>query len=152
MTIGVKMKTSENGKSELKKREGCKLIAYLCAAGAPTIGTGHTKGVKIGDVITQEQADRYLADDLIKFEYEVNRLVKVHLTQNQFDAIISLVFNIGASAFATSTLLRKLNAGDFRGASEQFLVWNKITVNGVRQVSNGLSKRRQEEKEQFDRD
>ncbi|MWP61063.1 lysozyme [Gilliamella sp. Pas-s25] len=145
------MKISINGKSKLKSFEGLRLIAYQCSAGVWTIGWGHTTGVKEGDKITIGQAEIFLTGDLVQFENAVNKLVKVPINQNQFDALILLIFNIGITAFTGSTLLRKLNAGDYSGASNQFLVWNKIRVNGVKKPSLGLTQRRQAEKELFDR-
>lgn len=147
----LKMKISCNGKSKLKSFEGLRLVAYQCAAGVWTIGWGHTSGVKEGNKITVGQAELFLTSDLIPFENAINRLVKVTITQNQFDALICLIFNIGITAFTNSTLLKKLNAGDYAGASNQFLVWNKITLNGIKKPSLGLTQRRQSEKELFDR-
>lgn len=144
------MKTSNNGKSILKNFEGVHLTAYQCQAGIWTIGWGHTNGVKRGDQITISQAEKFLNADLIYFENAVNQLVRVELNQNQFDALICLVFNIGITKFSTSTLLKKLNSGDYAGASNQFLVWNKITVNNEQQISNGLVSRRKTEKLLFD--
>lgn len=118
------------------------LTAYQDSKGIWTIGVGHIKGVSHGMTCTMAQAMAWLDEDLDEAESAVCRLVTVPLTTNQFDALVSLVFNIGTEAFAKSTLLRKLNAGDFQGASAQFSVWNKITLNGVLVVSNGLSNRR----------
>lgn len=146
------MKTSNNGKSILKNYEGLRLIAYQCQACVWTIGWGHTNGVKKGDQITITQAEHLLDDDLIYYENHINKVVRVALNQNQFDALICLIFNIGITAFTNSTLLRKLNAGDYSGASNQFLLWDKITINGVKQVSPGLAHRRQSEKMLFDKE
>ncbi len=77
------------------------------------------------------------------------KLVKVVISQNQFDSITSLVYNVGQGNFATSTLLRLLNNMEYNAAAEQFLVWNKVRINGVLQESNGLAKRRKEESELF---
>lgn len=145
------MKTSINGKSKLKSFEGLRLIAYQCSAGIWTIGWGHTSGVKEGDKITAGQAEIFLTGDLVQFENALNKLIRVPVNQNQFDALICLIFNIGITAFTTSTLLKKLNAGDYKGASDQFLQWNKITINGVKKPALGLIQRRQLEKELFDR-
>lgn len=145
------MRTSVNGKSKIKAYEGLRLEAYRCSANVWTIGWGHTEGVKDGDRITIGQAELFLTGDLVQYEKALNNLVKVPLNQNQFDALISLIFNIGITAFKNSTLLRKLNTNDYVGASEQFLVWNKITLNGIKKTSQGLSNRRQAEKELFDR-
>jgi lysozyme len=79
----------------------------------------------------------------------VKRLVKVPISQNQFDAITSLVYNIGQTAFAHSTLLKLLNNMDYDGTAKQFLAWNKVQINGIYKASDGLSKRRKEESELF---
>lgn len=154
------MKTSENGKQLIKTSEGLRLQSYPDPAtgGLPvTIGFGSTrikgKPIKLGLTITKEQAEEYLADDLVPFEQAVNSLVKVKLTQNQFDALISFVYNVGADidtdniaeGLGDSTLLKKLNAGDYKGAADQFLKWDK--ANG--KVMKGLTIRRQAERALF---
>lgn len=140
------MTTSDAGIQLIKKYEGCCLDAYLCPAKVPTIGYGHTEGVKLGMRITQEQADSLLKGDLVSREAAVRRLVRVPVTQGQFDALVSFVYNIGTGAFERSTLLKKLNAGDTRGASAQFAVWNKA---GGKELP-GLTKRRAAERALFD--
>lgn len=140
------MTTSDAGIQLIKKYEGCCLDAYLCPAKVPTIGYGHTEGVKLGMRITQEQADSLLKGDLVSREAAVRRLVRVPVTQGQFDALVSFVYNIGTGAFEKSTLLKKLNAGDTRGASAQFAVWNKA---GGKELP-GLTKRRAAERALFD--
>ena len=130
--------------------EGCYLQAYLCPANVWTIGIGTTiypNGVKVkkGDKCTLEQAHEYLAHDMIEFEKTVNDSVKVPLSQNQFDALVSLTYNIGSAAFKNSTLLKKLNAKDFTGAADQFLVWNR----GGGKVLKGLVRRREAERALF---
>ena len=124
--------------------------AYLCPAKVWTIGIGTTvypNGLKVkkGDKCTQEQALEYLQHDLKSFEKTVNDSVKVDLTQNQFDALVSLTYNIGSTAFKNSTLLKKLNAKDYAGAADQFLVWNK----GGGKVLKGLVRRRDAERALF---
>ena len=144
------MSTSQNGINLISSFEGCELKAYLCPAKVWTIGFGTTvypNGVKVkkGDSCTLEQAKQFKAHDLKRFEKTVNDLVKVPLTQNQFDALVSLAYNIGTGAFEKSTLLKKLNAGDYQGAADQFTVWNK----GGGKVLQGLVNRRAKEKEVF---
>lgn len=130
----------------IKKSEGLRLEAYLPTPNdVPTIGYGHTKGVKMGQRITAKQAEQFLLEDVAWASDAVNRLVKVNLTQNQFDALVSFVFNVGATAFAGSTLLRLLNAGDYKGAADQFLRWNKQAG----KVLKGLDTRRKEERALF---
>jgi lysozyme len=136
---------SEYGKSILKARESLRLKAYLDGGGVPTDGWGHTKGVKLGDVITLEQAEEFLAQDLYDFELAINRLVYVDINQNQYDALVCLVFNIGINAFQNSTLRRKLNTGDVYGAADQFDAW--VFDNGKR--VHGLELRRKIEKTLF---
>jgi lysozyme len=124
------MKTSANGIKAIKLSEGTKLKAYDDGGGVWTIATGtiqYPNGtpVKKGDVITQAQADQYLAFDLKRIEDDVNRLVKVPLTQNQFDALVSFTFNLGIKNLSESKLLKKLNAGDYAGASNEFPKWKK---------------------------
>lgn len=105
------MNISKNGIDFIKKEEGLVLNAYLCPANVWTIGYGHTNGVKKGDKITEEQAEDFLVNDLLYSERVVNKMVKVKLNQNQYDALVSFVFNVGSGSFINSTLLKKLNAG-----------------------------------------
>ena len=145
------MRISENGIEFIRQLEGEKLTAYRDIVGIWTIGVGHTgfvdgKPVARGMAITKEKSKEILTADLKRFESEVNDAVKVTLTQNQFDALVSLAFNIGEGAFARSTLVNKLNAGDKKGAAEQFLVWK----NAGGRVSQGLLNRRQKEKAMFE--
>ena len=134
----------------IKEHEGLRLVAYLDSVGVWTIGYGDTgPDVVKGLVITKEQAENRLRKRLVEFEGYINRAVKVKLTQNQFDALVSLVYNIGPTNFNTSTLLKKLNAGDYAGAADQFLVWNKGRVNGKLQVIDGLTNRRKKERLAF---
>lgn len=139
------MRTSNKGIDLIKKFEGCKLKAYKCPAGVWTIGYGHTKGVKKGDTCTNEQAIDFLKEDLRVFECAINDLVKVKLNQNQFDAIVSFVYNVGSSAFQDSTMRKFINAGHFPLAAGQFDRW--VYAKGVK--LNGLVKRRAAEKELF---
>ncbi|MGK2911215.1 MAG: lysozyme [Sphingobium sp.] len=117
--------------------EGERLKAYVCPAGVLTIGVGSTgPHVKRGMTITHEQSQQLLSKDLVRFEKAVNRLGG--MTQSQFDAMVSLAFNIGEGAFAKSTLVRKHLARDFAGAAAEFSKWNK----GGGKVLAGLVKRR----------
>ena len=130
----------------IKKHEGLRLEAYLPTPNDVwTIGYGHTHTTKKGMKITEAQAEKLLYRDLPWAENAVNTLVKVPLTQNQFDALVSFVFNVGEGAFARSTLLRFLNMGDYTNAAGQFLRWNKQKG----RVLNGLTRRRREEMELF---
>lgn len=120
------MKTSAAGVAAIRGYEGSRAHAYQDVAGVWTIGVGHTgPDVHPESQWTQEQIDEALARDLTRFEMAVNTVVKVTLSQGQFDALVSLCFNIGAAAFAKSTLVRLLNQGDYRAAGCQFVVWNR---------------------------
>lgn len=137
------MKTGEAGIALIKEFEGCHLTAYLCPAGVWTIGYGHTQGVHKGQHITQDQADAFLHDDLSTFEQEVSRLLgSAPTTQNRFDAMVSLTYNIGGGAFARSSVLRLHKAGHYDQAAEAFIMWTRA---GHR-VLPGLVRRRAAER------
>ncbi|RAY45884.1 lysozyme [Enterobacter kobei] len=144
------MQTSDKGIALIKQFEGCKLTAYQDSVGVWTIGYGWTKPVdgkpiRAGMTIKQETAERLLKTGLVSYENDVSRLVKVDLTQGQFDALVSFTYNLGARSLLTSTLLRKLNAGDYAGAADEFLRWNKAGG----KVLNGLTRRREAERALF---
>ena len=138
-------KISENGINLIKSFEGLRLSAYKCSAGVLTIGYGHTGNVKPFDVVSEKQAEDILKNDLMKFEKVINDSVSAELNQNQFDALVSFVFNIGAAAFKKSTMLKFLNANHFPLAAGQFDRW--VYIKGEK--SNGLINRRKKEKELF---
>ena len=129
----------------IKEFEGCKLKAYKCPAGVWTIGYGHTDGVKEGDEITQQEADRLLADDVHSFSAGVQRLVTSDINRNQLGALTSFAFNVGLGNLRHSTLLRLVNKGDFVGAANQFSRWNKAGG----KVLAGLTRRREAERKLF---
>ncbi len=129
----------------VKSCEGCRLQAYLCPAGKWTIGYGSTREVPAGLVITQDEADARLAQDLDAAAADVARLVHVPLTQGQLDALVSFVFNVGAGKFADSTMLKHLNAGDYEGAGFEFERW---VFSGGQRLP-GLVARRKREAELF---
>lgn len=144
------MKTSPAGRAAIMQREGVRLTAYRDSVGILTIGCGHTSAagppkVAAGLTITRAQCDEILSRDLGQFEAAVARAVKVPLNQAEFDALVSLAFNIGGGAFARSTVVRKLNAGDRAGAANAFLAWNKAAG----RVLSGLTARRSAERAQF---
>lgn len=147
------MYISKKGLDLIKEFEGLRLKAYLCPAGVWTIGYGHTKGVYPGMTITQELADKFLIDDVWNFEREVESLVKVPVTQGQFDALVCFAFNVGsdidedtvAEGLGDSTLLRLLNRRDFAGAANEFPKWNKSRG----RVISGLTRRRAAERSLF---
>lgn len=142
------MNISPNGIALISTFEQLRESAYPDpgTGGAPwTLGYGHTAGVKEGDTCNPDQALAWLQNDAQGAAACVNAATKVILTQNQFDALASLVFNIGCHNFDGSGLLKTLNAGDYQGASRHFSAWNK--ANGT--ILAGLSRRRQAEMELF---
>ena len=144
------MQTSDKGIALIKEFESCKLTAYQDSVGVWTIGYGWTqpvdgKPIRAGMTIKQETAERLLKTGLVSYESDVSRLVKVALTQGQFDALVSFTYNLGARSLSTSTLLRKLNASDYSGAADEFLRWNKAGG----KVLNGLTRRREAERALF---
>lgn len=142
------MKISETGLNLIKSFEGLELKAYPDpgTGGEPiTIGYGHTGGVKLGDVITKDEADELLKLDVFKFEECVNDSVEVEMTQGMFDALVSFAYNCGCSALKSSTLLRLLNQGNKEGAAQQFGRWNKAAG----KVLPGLTRRREAERQLF---
>ena len=134
-----------HGLDLIKEFEGLRLTAYLCSAKVWTIGYGHTKGVKRGDTCTQAEADAFLVKDVGWVLAAVQGAVKVPLTAGQRAALHSFVFNCGAGAFRSSTLLRKLNQGEYNNAAEEFLRWNKAGG----KVIKGLVRRRAAERKVF---
>ena len=139
------MKTGTKGLDLIKFFEGLELEAYKCPAGVWTIGYGHTKGVQDGDKISAIKANEMLANELAEYENYVNSYVTVELNQDQFDAMVSWVYNLGGGNLKASTLLQVLNAADYDGVPAQMLRWNKA---GGR-VLEGLTKRRQAEADLF---
>lgn len=130
----------------IKESEGLRLKAYLPTRDDVwTIGYGHTKTAKPGMVITEKGAEELLKHDLAWVEAALKKHVKVPLTQNQYDALASFVYNLGATNFKRSTLLKKLNKKDYKGAADELLRWNKQKG----KVLRGLTKRRQEERTLF---
>ena len=145
------MKISPRGLELIKDFEGFSSSSYLCPAKIPTIGWGNTfyedgRKVKLGDQISKTDALKLLEVVANRdFADKIFPAIKVKVTQSQFDAMVSLAYNIGTGAFLKSTLLKKVNAGDFAGAGEEFLRWNK--ANGKEVL--GLTRRREREKQLF---
>ena len=139
------MRPSERGLALIRQFEGLRLAAYKCSAGISTIGWGTTKGVKMGDTITRDEADRLLLEDAQRFADHVKALVKVPLNQNQTDALVSFVYNIGPAAFGKSTMLKLINQGLLEDAANQFVRWNRAGD----QVLAGLTRRRMAERDLF---
>ena len=141
------MKLSEQGLKDLQLSEACKLKAYKDGKGVWTIGFGQTgKDIVEGLVWTQEQANAARDAHVAGVEKGVTKALTRAATQAQFDAMVSLTFNIGLYAFQTSTVLRQHNAGNFKDAGIAFVMWNKITIEGVLTYSEGLNNRRLREK------
>ena len=145
------MKISSRGLELIKDFEGFSSTSYLCPAKIPTIGWGNTfyedgRKVKLGEQISKTDALKLLEVVANRdFADKIFPSIKVKVTQSQFDAMVSLAYNIGVGAFNGSTLLKKVNAGDFAGAGEEFSRWNK--ANGKEVL--GLTKRREREKQLF---
>ena len=145
------MKVSNKGLELIKEFEGFSSVAYLCSAKKATIGYGNTfwedgTPVKIGDQISKERAETLLKHVVDNFSVAVEVDIKIEVTQNQFDAMVSLAYNIGLGAFKNSTLLRQLNRGNFVGASQEFLRWDKSNGKPL----PGLTRRREREKLLFE--
>ena len=141
------MRINDEGLSLIKSFEGLSLDAYRDVVGVWTIGYGHTgSDVSEGMTISEAQAEKLLRKDIERFEQAVSRLARVALNSNQFSALVSLAFNIGDGALARSTLLSRLNAGDFDGAAKAFEMWNKGRINGKLRELRGLTRRRAAEK------
>ena len=125
----------------IRKVEGLEHNAYQDEGGVWTIGYGHTRGVKEGDSISTFKANTYLNTDLVAFEIQLQRLVRVELTQNQYTALLSFIYNIGATQFAKSTLLKYVNEKKFDLVPDELRKWNKVN----NEVSLGLTRRREKE-------
>ena len=128
------------GIAALKSREGVRLKAYLDSVGVPTIGYGHTKGVKMGQTITQAQADAFFLDDLASHALPILSAIRVPVADHERDALISIAFNIGVAGFTGSTFLKRLNAGDREGCAEAIMMWRKPAA---------IVSRREAERDQF---
>ena len=141
----ILMNLGYEGTKLLKFFEGCKLTAYQDSVGVWTIGYGHTKGVYDGMTITQEEAEQMLLTELEEYEGYVEKYVTVPLTQNQFDALVCWVYNLGPTNFKNSTLLKELNSGNYTAAGKEITRWNKAGG----KVLAGLVRRREAEAQLF---
>lgn len=139
------MKYSNRGLALTKGFENCKLVAYKDGGGVWSIAYGHTQGVTAGMTCTQQQADDWLRAEIGAAERAVNSMVRVTITQGQFDALVDFAYNCGIGALHGSTLMRKLNNGDYNGAKAEFAKWNHD--NGM--AVAGLTRRRAAEAELF---
>ena len=146
---------SKLGLNLIQEYESFRNEAYLDIKGVPTIGFGTTyypdgSKVKMGDICTRTQATVWFVHDTKNLDSFLDRNVKhAKLTQNQFDALASFIYNIGRTAFIGSTMYKLIKLGKMQEAAEQFLAWNKITKNGVKVVSSGLTNRRKKERALF---
>jgi len=137
------MKTGRAGIDLIKRFEGLELESYQDIAGIWTVGYGHTgPEVREGLRISKGEAEDILRADLVAGEKAVNELVSVRMNQNEFDALVSFVYNVGAEAFRKSTARRRLNNGDRIGAAAALQWFNKATVGGVLREVAGLTRRR----------
>ena len=137
------MRMSPDGLKFLMKAEGVVTHIYKDAAGLPTIGVGHLirKGEDFSKGLTTSEAMDLLAKDLVRFEEVINATVTVPLTQNQYDTLVSFAFNVGDGAFQKSTLLKKLNKGDYKAIPAQLMRWTKA---GGQTLSGLVARRRSE--------
>jgi lysozyme len=142
------MNYSKRGLKLTEDFEGYRLIAYKDQVGVWTVGYGHTNGVKEGDVISPEQAEQFLQDDIQVCVSWVNQHVPLAVTQGEFDALVDFAFNLGVHAIAGSTLLKYIQEGDFDAAAKEFPKWDKA---GGHEVA-GLLRRRMAEQAEFDGD
>lgn len=140
------MRTSERGLALIRQFEGLRLRAYRDVVGVPTIGYGHTAGAKMGQEISRERAEELLLAEVERFEGYVDRLVTVPITQGQFDALVAWTYNLGPGALEKSTMLRRLNAGDYTGAAAEMERWTRAGG----QVIAGLVRRRAAERALFE--
>lgn len=145
------MPINQKGIELIKHFEGLRLTGYIDPVGIPTIGYGHTgPEVKVGETISEAKADQILRADLEKFATGVRKKISVTVSNNAFAALVSFAFNTGLGSFGSSTLRKKLNAGDAKGASLEFLKWVKGTINGKKVTLPGLVRRRKAESKLFD--
>ena len=140
------LSTSAAGVELIKQFEGLRLQSYQDSVGVWTIGYGHTLTAGPNQRISADEAHWLMIQDVIDHEVHIKRLVKVPLKQGEFDALSSWVFNLGGGSLASSTLLRKLNAGDYAGAASEFPRWNKAGG----EVLAGLTRRRAAERKMYD--
>ena len=143
-------KINNKGLDLIKEFEGLKTGAYRDAANVPSIGYGHTKGVKDGDSITEQFATAMLDKELREYEGYIDQMVNVPLNENKHAALVSFVYNLGPTNLKDSTLLKHLNEGKYEDVSTQIKRWNKAKVNGEMTELEGLTRRRQAEADLFD--
>jgi lysozyme len=131
-------RVNEESLALIKRWEGLRLSTYKCEAGVNTIGFGHTKTARPGQVISETKAERLLLEDLAEFERAISNMVRVPLTDGQFGALVSWAFNVGEGAARRSTLVRKLNNLEYDAVPSELVRWNKVG----KRVVPGLTNRR----------
>lgn len=138
---------NEAGKEIIRSRETLRLKAYRCPAGVPTIGWGHTRDVRMGDTCTREQADAWLAEDLADAERAIHRYITQPMTSNQFSALVSWTYNLGAGTLQRSDVRKAINAGNYAGVPAEMMryVYARNRETGKRVKLAGLVTRREEE-------
>ncbi|MAW80325.1 MAG: muraminidase [Parvularcula sp.] len=142
------MRINDAGLQIIKDSEGLRLEAYE-AGGEWLIGYGHRRTAQAGMTITEQEAEQLLREDVRASEDTVRRLVTVPVNENQFSAMVSLAYNLGESGFSRTTVLERINAGDYDGAADGFLIHNRVRVNGELQSVPYLTERRQKERDLF---
>ena len=144
------LKVSAEGLEHITKWEGLMLKRYICPAGKPTIGVGHVilPGENYQE-ITKEQAIEILAKDVERFEKAVKKHITVSLNQNQFDALVSFIFNTGEGGIINTGVQKAVNSSDFASVPAKLEEWSKFRVNGVMKVNKGLLNRRKSEAQLF---
>ena len=143
------VRTSDKTIDAIKGFEGFRSVAYQDSVGVWTVGFGHTEGVQEGRTITEPDADALLRAELVHYENAVDHYVTTPLTQNEYDALVSLAYNIGVENFRKSSVVRFLNLGHKRRAADAFLLWCKGKIKGELVVLPGLKNRRVAERELF---
>lgn len=137
----------------IREFEGFREQAYVDTDGTPVIGYGLSKvdgrKVRLGDHISVAKADSVLSEQVLHLQEQIESMVAVELNSNQLSALTSFAFNVGIYGLESSTLLKKLNAGDYLGAANEFTRWNKATIRGIKRPLAGLTRRREAEKQLF---
>lgn len=140
---------SDYGLEFIESWEGMRLKAYRDVKGIWTIGIGHIRTAHEGMEITLEEGYELFRDDVQRYVDGVNDAIKMALTQRQYDACVSLCFNIGVNGFKTSSVAREINKGNYKKAADKFLLWNKVRDQGRLVAVQGLTNRRRAEREVF---
>jgi len=150
MNVNDLLSTSKNGLEHIVKWEGLMLKKYICPAGKPTIGVGHV--ILPGEnyqIITREQALEILAKDIERFENAIKKHITISLNQNQFDAIVSFIFNTGEGGIINTGVQQAINSGNFANVPANLEAWSKFKVNGKLKINQGLLNRRKSEGQLF---